>query len=312
MPTFISTFAGIGGFDRGLELAGWTSVGMVEIDPFCQKVLKKHWPDVPLHDDIKTAKEWWLSEEDRPQVDLVCGGFPCQDVSVAGKRAGLGAVSDEIRTRTGLFYDAIDFIAAVKPTAVLLENVPGLLTSNRGADFAVVLDALAEVGFVDIEWRVLDSQFFGVPQRRRRVFVVGRTGDARRGPVLLEPEGGERDPRAGEQAGQEAPRAAAARAGARGGRGLVADDGKVTSLTAALGGGGPDLAHAQAGWIFPDPAGGAAPSELTGFPDPAGTVTTRIGKGVNSTVDDGAVVYEREHREEDRAPARRRVIRRRA
>ena len=220
MPNFISTFAGIGGFDKGLEDAGWTCVGQVEIDPYCNRVLEKHWPAVPRHTDIRTAKEWWLSAP-RPKVHLITGGFPCQDVSVAGKRAGLGKRADEIRTRTGLFYNAIDFITAVRPELVLLENVPGLLTSNGGSDFGVVLHALDEGGYPYIEWRVLDSQHFGVPQRRRRVFVVAGARDPRRHPVLLEPDGVLGDPAPGEQAGSDAAAAAADGTGAGGRDGLA-------------------------------------------------------------------------------------------
>ena len=84
----LSLFAGIGGLELGLERAGMTVVGQVEIDPWAQQVLAKHWPDTPRHDDVRTAPEWWLSKE-RPTVDVVAGGFPCQDLSLAGKGAGI-------------------------------------------------------------------------------------------------------------------------------------------------------------------------------------------------------------------------------
>jgi DNA (cytosine-5)-methyltransferase 1 len=120
-------------------------------------------------------------------IQLVCGGFPCQDLSVAGKRAGLAG------ERSGLFYEAARVADLVLPDGgwLLIENVPGLLSSNDGADFGIVLSTLADLGFHDLAWRTLDSRYFGVPQRRRRVFILARRarGDRARA-VLLEPESG--------------------------------------------------------------------------------------------------------------------------
>lgn len=119
-----------------------------------------------------------------PWVDLICAGVPCQDVSVAGKRAGLAG------QRTGLFYDFARLLRELRPTWFLFENVPGLLSSNRGRDFAEVLRVLmVECGY-GVQWRVLDSQFFGVAQRRRRLFVVGYFGKPCPPEVLFEPTGG--------------------------------------------------------------------------------------------------------------------------
>lgn len=180
---FVSLFAGVGGFDLGFERAGHTCIGQVEIDQKCQQVLAKHWPDVPRHDDVRTANDWADRVGLVGRTDLVCGGFPCQDLSVAGKRAGLAG------ERSGLFWDALAFATHVKARWIVLENVPGLLTSNQGRDFGVVVTALADAGYDHVEWRVLDSQFFGVPQRRRRVFVVASVGQPGRRPVLVESEG---------------------------------------------------------------------------------------------------------------------------
>lgn len=180
---FVSLFAGVGGFDLGFEQQGWTCVGQVEIDKHARSILEKHWPDVPKHDDVCTAREWADREGIVGTVDVVCGGFPCQDVSVAGKRAGLAGA------RTGLFWDALAFASHVKAETVILENVPGLLSSNNGRDFGVVISALADAGYRHVEWRVLDSQFFGVPQRRRRVFIVATTRDYGGREVLVEREG---------------------------------------------------------------------------------------------------------------------------
>lgn len=182
MSTFVSLFAGVGGFDLGLERAGHTCIGQVEIDKHAQKILKKHWPNVPLHGDVTTAIEWAKEIDLIGKVDIVCGGFPCQDVSVAGKRAGIAG------SRSGLFWDAIRFAQEVKAQTIILENVPGLLSSNNGRDFGVVISTMADAGYSHIEWRVLDSQFFGVPQRRRRVFIVGSTIDRSGKPVFVERE----------------------------------------------------------------------------------------------------------------------------
>lgn len=187
---FVSLFAGVGGFDLGLERAGHECIAQVEIDKHCRSVLEKHWPDVPKHDDVRTAIEFANTIGLVGRTDLVCGGFPCQDVSVAGKRAGLAG------ERTGLFWDALAFATHVQAKWILLENVPGLLTSNQGRDFGTVALALGDAGFNYLEWRVLDSQFFGVPQRRRRVFIVASTTTPNRRPVLAEFKGSEWDPAA--------------------------------------------------------------------------------------------------------------------
>lgn len=105
--TVLSLFAGIGGIELGLERAGMTTVGQVELDPYCQRVLARHWPEVPRHDDVRTAPEWWASEP-RPAVDVICGGFPCQPFSTAGLRRG---VADD---RWGWPWMA-DVIRAVRP-----------------------------------------------------------------------------------------------------------------------------------------------------------------------------------------------------
>ena len=167
---FVSLFAGVGGFDLGLTKSGHECVGQVEIDKHARTVLDLQFPDVPKHNDVTTAIEWADEIGLTGNIDLVCGGFPCQDLSVAGKRAGLSGA------RSGLFYDALRFATHTKAKTILLENVPGLLSSNQGRDFGAVLTALAESGYSNIEWRVLDSQFFGVPQRRRRIFIVASVG----------------------------------------------------------------------------------------------------------------------------------------
>ena len=163
MKTVGSMFSGIGGFDLGFERAGFCIAWCIEFDKAAQAVLRKRFPHSKIYGDIREVDALELE-----RVDVICGGFPCQDLSIAGKRAGLAG------SRSGLFYDAIRIVRAIKPAIVLLENVPGLLSSNQGHDFAIVLRELGE-GWpcAEVAWRVLDSQYFGVAQRRRRVFIVG-------------------------------------------------------------------------------------------------------------------------------------------
>jgi len=157
----ISLFSGVGGMDLGLHRAGFEHVAFCEADPYRRQVLERHWPGVPVSDDVRTFKFDGL-------VDCVAGGFPCQDLSVAGKRQGLAG------ERSGLFYDFARIADKhVRPGGVLIaENVAGLLSSNDGRDMAIVLRTLSDLGF-SIGYRLVDSQFFRVPQRRRRVFIVG-------------------------------------------------------------------------------------------------------------------------------------------
>jgi DNA (cytosine-5)-methyltransferase 1 len=157
----LSLFAGIGGIELGLERAGMRTVGQVELDPYCQRVLANHWPEVPRHDDVRTAVEWWASKE-RPAVDVVCGGFPCQPFSTAGLRSG---TADE---RWGWPWMA-DVVRAVRPRYIFVENVAALLDDSRA--FGWLLGDLASLGF-DAEWAVLRASDLGAPHRRERVYVV--------------------------------------------------------------------------------------------------------------------------------------------
>jgi len=159
-----SLFSGIGGIDLGFEDAGINTLWQVEIGPFAKTVLEKHWPNVPRFGDVRD-----VGKHNLKPVNVISGGFPCQDVSHSGARRGLSA------SRTGLFFEATRIIDELQPEWVVLENVPGLLSSNKGQDFAVVIETLTELGY-GVAWRVLDSQFFGVPQKRRRIFIVGCLG----------------------------------------------------------------------------------------------------------------------------------------
>lgn len=179
-----SFFAGIGGFDLGLERAGIESIWQCEIQPFCLDILEQHWPNVQRATDIRE-----VTPDDIPEADIWTGGFPCQDISLArmGPRKGLRG------TQSGLFYDFAELIAARRPGLVVLENVAALLSSHDGRDFAIVLRTLADLGY-GVAWRVLDSRYFGVPQSRSRVFIVGSLGGASSaGSILFESECGDRD-----------------------------------------------------------------------------------------------------------------------
>tara|TARA_R110000751_G_scaffold60618_2_gene126431 strand:- start:737 stop:1744 length:1008 start_codon:yes stop_codon:yes gene_type:complete len=171
-----SLFTGVGGLDLGLEMAGHDVTWQVEYDEQCQSVLRRHWPNVKLHKDVCDAGKSILSP-----VDLICGGFPCQDLSVAGRREGLSGA------RSGLWWEFHRIISELNPRWVLIENVPGLLTSNGGEDMATLLHSLEELRY-GWAFRICDSRYF-VPQRRRRVFIVGYLGGQCPPEVFLESEG---------------------------------------------------------------------------------------------------------------------------
>ncbi|MET8278197.1 DNA (cytosine-5-)-methyltransferase [Micromonospora sp. NPDC005174] len=159
--TYLSLFTGIGGIDLGLDRAGMNCVGQVERDPFCRSVLDKHWPEVPKHDDVRTAPSWWTARP-RPPVRLVAGGFPCQPFSEAGLRRG---IADE---RWGWPWMAA-VVRAVRPQYVLVENVAALLDDADA--FGWLLGDLAQLGF-DAQWSVLSACAMGAPHTRERLFVL--------------------------------------------------------------------------------------------------------------------------------------------
>lgn len=157
----LSLFAGIGGIELGLERAGMHTVGQVELDAWCRETLATHWPTIPQHDDVLTAPAWWASEE-RPTVDLVAGGFPCQPFSQAGLQLG-------INDPRWMWPAMADTIRAVRPRYVLVENVAALVRDSRA--FGHVLSDLHTLGF-DAEWATLRASDFGAPHRRERVYIV--------------------------------------------------------------------------------------------------------------------------------------------
>ena len=179
-----SLFSGVGGFDLGLERAGHEIVWHSEIEPHACAVLRERWPDVPNLGDVTKIDGAAI-----PPVDVICGGFPCQDLSVAGKRRGFEG------ERSVLAFEFLRIVREMReatdgaaPTFLVLENVPGLFTSAGGRDFGALLDALGDLRPMDVAWRVLDSRYFGVAQRRRRVFIVVDFGGERALEVLFEPE----------------------------------------------------------------------------------------------------------------------------
>lgn len=194
--TFGSLFAGIGGFDLGFERAGMKCEWQVEVNERCRDVLSHHWPAVARYEDVRN-----VGRDELSTVDVVCGGFPCQDVSVAGRREGLAG------ERSGLWFEFHRILTELEPRYIVIENVPGLLSSNKGRDFATILGALIGAtpdnggeswekagiargpGPYRVAWRVLDAQYFGVAQRRRRVFIVGSLGDGRCAEILFERKG---------------------------------------------------------------------------------------------------------------------------
>jgi len=162
---YLSVCSGIEAATVAWKNLGWNAVGFSEIEPFPSAVLKHHYPTVNNYGDINGHYEWKL-----PEVNLLVGGTPCQSFSIAGLRKGL----EDPRGNIMLVY--LGIIESRRPRWIVWENVPGVLSSNRGRDFGTFLAALGELGY-GFAYRVLDAQWFGVPQRRRRVFVVGCLGD---------------------------------------------------------------------------------------------------------------------------------------
>lgn len=186
----LSLCAGIGGLELGLERAGMTVVGQVELDEFCRRVLTKHWPEVPKHDDVRTCVDWWRSMP-RPDIHLVAAGFPCQPVSNAGRRGGEG---DDRWLWPGVF----DVVADIRPEWFVFENVPGLRTLGLGT----VLADLDRLGY-RVRVGEISACAMGAPHTRTRLFGVAHAPSLRRaagrgprpGPALLESVGRRAEPR---------------------------------------------------------------------------------------------------------------------
>lgn len=247
MLTYASFFGGLGGFELALDAAGFRRVFSCEIDRKCREVFRARYGKEPEWDDVST-----LDPARIPDADVWVAGPPCQDLSVAGRRAGLGG------RRSGLFHRLVELVAARRPLWILLEQVPGLLSNHEGRDMEAWINALAKLGYLGA-WRIADAQFVGVPQRRRRVFTLGRLG-AGGGPQILHlAEGCQRHPAAGDGEGEDASE------GVGGGTGVV-------GCLGGRGNGGHDDNDAQGGHLV------------------APAVMSRQGKGAfTDPVNDGLV-----------------------
>lgn len=216
---FISVCSGIEAASCAWTPLGWKAVAFSEIEPFPCQVLQHHFPEVLNLGDMTKIK----GDEYRGAVDLLVSGTPCQDFSVAGKRAGLDG------ERSGLARDFTRLLREIRPRWFVWENVPGAFSTNSGRDFGTFVRTLADIGF-GLAWRVLDAQYFGVPQRRRRVFVVGHLGDWRPAAAVLF----ERESLCGNTSTSRKKR-----------------PGTTQTLTGCLGAGGADDNRAQAGFYVP-------------------------------------------------------------
>ena len=161
----LDLFSGIGGFSLGLERAGMETVAFCEIEPFCQKVLKKHWPEVPIYNDVREITNDRLESDGIRGIDVICGGFPCQDISVAGKQAGITG------ERSGLWSEMCRIIDDIRPRYAIMENVTALISGDRGRWFGRVLGDLAEIGF-DAEWHCIPASELGAHHHRDRVWII--------------------------------------------------------------------------------------------------------------------------------------------
>ena len=179
---FIDLFAGIGGIRSGLEKNGHECVAFCEIDKFARQSYKALYDtkgEKEFHDIAEVTDEEW--REFRGEVDILCGGFPCQSFSHAGDRKGF----DD--TRGTLFFEIARATEQIKPRYILLENVKGLLYHDKGNTFATVLSTLHELGY-DVEWNVLNSKNFGVPQSRERVYIIGHSREFGKPKLLFDGE----------------------------------------------------------------------------------------------------------------------------
>lgn len=199
-------FAGIGGFSCGFERAGVKTVAGVEIDAAARRVFARNFPDAALFDDVtKVGGDDLRAVGFVPGRGIITAGWPCQDISVARRgRSGPDDQDGLAGARSGLFFEVVRLLGELQPQWFVLENVPRLLSINGGRDMGTVVSTLGQCGY-GVAYRVLDAQYFGVPQRRRRVIFVGNLGDTgeRAGKVLFEPEGLSGDFEASGEAGPQ-------------------------------------------------------------------------------------------------------------
>ena len=181
----LDLFAGIGGFTIGLERAGFETAAFCEIDPYAQKVLRKNWPGVPIYDDVRTITAERLAS-DGIGVDVITGGFPCQDISVSGNRAGI-----QDGTRSGLWSECARLIGELRPKYAIFENVTNLLNGERGAWFKRVLWDISALGY-DAEWHCIPASELGAHHHRDRIWILAYPQSARKGGKVTTTEQSER------------------------------------------------------------------------------------------------------------------------
>ena len=184
----LSLFSGIGGGDLAAEWAGIEPVAFCEQDLFCQKILKKHWPDVPIFDDVRNIRGDQFGD-----IDIVYGGFPCQDVSAAGKRTGFVDSNGNV-TRSGLWGEMCRIVCEAKPRWVVAENVRGLLSipssdGRNGGGFGIVLRDLADMGY-RVGWCMYGASEIGAVHQRERIFIIANSTSKRRASVAKEQKNG--------------------------------------------------------------------------------------------------------------------------
>lgn len=160
----LDLFAGIGGFTLGLERAGFETVAFCEIDPYAQKVLRKNWPEVPIYDDVRTITADRLAA-DRIRVDVITGGFPCQDISTAGRQAGIEG------ERSGLWSECARLLGELRPRYAIFENVTNLLNGDGGDWFKRVLGDISALGY-DAEWHCIPASAIGAHHHRDRIWII--------------------------------------------------------------------------------------------------------------------------------------------
>ena len=162
----LDLFSGIGGFSLGLERAGIKTIAFCEFDKHAQKVLKKHWPDVPIYSDVRELTHERLKSDGINGIDIITGGFPCQDISIAGKQAGI-----KEGTRSGLWSECARLVGEIRPKYAIFENVTALLSGEQGRWFQRVLFDLSEIGY-DAEWHCIPASELGAHHHRDRVWII--------------------------------------------------------------------------------------------------------------------------------------------
>lgn len=277
---YLSVCSGIEAASMAWEPLGWQPAAFAEVEKFPSAVLAHHWPQVPNMGDMNNHEQW-----DLPAIDVLVGGTPCQSFSVAGLRKGLRD------PRGGLMLTFLEIAQRRRPRWIVWENVPGVLSSHGGRDFGAFLGALGSLGY-GWAYRVLDAQWFGVAQRRRRVFVIANLGDgAAPAKVLFESESVRRNPAPSRETGERTAADAAGGVGdgRRGGCAEVStvdarnkfDRGDSQHLDRLVVGTLSDGAHQGGGLMAKTPTRAAYSPAL------ANPLTARMGKGINTTLDEG-------------------------